>query len=160
MIKRTLYFSNPCYLAKKHHQLIVDYDDDETNSRQVPIEDIGIMVIDHYQVTFSAALMQALIDQNAAVIFTDQKHMPSGLLLPFAEHHAFTEKMYCQIEASLPLKKSLWQQTVAAKVRNQASLLEIHGIDAENILRKNSLPILNHSCNYTNVLAIKRKSII
>jgi CRISPR-associated protein Cas1 len=133
MIKRTLYFSNPCYLSKKQYQLIVDYDDDDSNRKQVPIEDIGIMVIDHAQIKFSSALMQALIEQNAAIIFTDQKHMPSGLLLPFAEHHAFTEKMYYQIEASQPLKKKLWQQTVMAKIRNQANLLESHVIDTENM---------------------------
>jgi CRISPR-associated protein Cas1 len=43
-------------------------------------------------------------------------------------HHAFTEKLGDQIEASLPLKKNLWRQTVIAKISNQAALLNAVGI--------------------------------
>ena len=114
MVKRTLYFGNPCFLLKKQDQLIVDYGE-EVEKKQVPIEDIGLMVIDHYQVKLTTALIQALIENNSAVLFCDQKHLPAGMMLPMAHHHAFTEKMHNQIEASLPLKKNLWQQTIIAK---------------------------------------------
>lgn len=133
MIKRTLYFGNPCFLSRKLNQLVVEYED-ETESRQVPIEDIGLVVIDHYQVKMTAALMQSLTDNNSAVLFCDQKHLPAGMMLPMSQHHAFTEKMYFQIEASLPLKKNLWQQTVAAKIKNQAYMLESNGVDAGKML--------------------------
>lgn len=133
MIKRTLYFGNPCFLMKKQNQLVVNYDD-ESEKKQVPIEDIGLMVVDHYQVKMTTALMQALIDNNSAVLFCDQKHLPSGMLLPMSQHHAFTEKMYNQMEASLPLKKNLWQQTIVAKIRNQAAMLESYGVDSEKML--------------------------
>ena len=112
---------------------MIDYGDDEKENRQVPIEDIGLMVLDHYQVKLTTALMQALIENNSAVLFCDSKHLPAGLMLPFASHHAFTEKMYYQLEASLPLKKNLWQQTIVAKIKNQATLLESYGIDSENM---------------------------
>lgn len=132
MIKRTLYFGNPCSLLKKQNQLIVDYGDDLEN-RQVPIEDIGLMVVDHYQVKMTAALVQALIGNNSAVLFCDNKHLPAGMMLPMSQHHAFTEKMFFQLEASLPLKKNLWQQTVIAKIRNQAAMLQSNGADPEKM---------------------------
>ncbi|MEZ5083277.1 MAG: type II CRISPR-associated endonuclease Cas1 [Bacteroidales bacterium] len=133
MIKRTLYFGNPCFLLKKQNQLVVDYGK-EQEQKQVPIEDIGLLVVDHYQVKLTAALIQALIDNNSAVLFCDQKHLPAGLMLPMAQHHAFTEKMYFQLESSLPLKKNLWQQTMVAKIRNQAAVLESFGVDSEKML--------------------------
>ncbi len=133
MIKRTLYFGNPCLLYKKQHQLVVKYDDISQDEKQVPIEDIGLMILDHYQIKLTSALIQSLIDNNSAVVFTDSRHLPSGMLLPFAAHHAFTEKMYAQLEVSQPLKKNLWQQTVVAKIKNQAALLELYDIDAENM---------------------------
>jgi CRISP-associated protein Cas1 len=135
MIKRTLYFGNGCYLHKRHDQLVVDFDDKTKEQRQVPIEDIGLVVLDNYQVKITAALLQSLIEQNAAVLICDQKHLPGGLLLPFASHHAFTEKLYHQLESTLPLRKNLWQQTVSAKINNQAALLGSFGINNENLKR-------------------------
>ncbi|MBN2175294.1 MAG: type II CRISPR-associated endonuclease Cas1 [Bacteroidales bacterium] len=133
MIKRTLYIGNPCFLLKKQNQLVVDYGDGVEN-KQVPIEDIGLMVVDHYQVKMTTALIQALIENNSAVLICDEKHLPAGMMLPMSQHHAFTEKMYYQLEASLPLKKNLWQQTIVAKIKNQAAMLESCGVDSEKML--------------------------
>lgn len=133
MIKRTLYFSNGCYLHKLNDQLVVEFDDKTKEKRQVPIEDIGLIVLDHYQVKITSALLQALTENNAAIVVCDAKHLPAGALLPFASHHAFTEKLYYQLESSLPLRKNLWQQTIVAKINNQAKLLEAMGIGVENM---------------------------
>jgi CRISPR-associated protein Cas1 len=132
MIKRTLYFGNPCYLKKSKNQLVIDYRDEE--SKSVPIEDIGVVVLDNQQITISTALLMALMENNAAVLTANWQHLPEGLLLPMAEHHAFTEKVRSQFEASEPLRKNLWQQTVSAKIKNQAALLEIQGIPVENMV--------------------------
>lgn len=133
MIKRTLYFGNGCYLHKLNDQLVVEFDDKTKEKRQVPIEDIGLIVLDHYQVKITTALLQALTENNAAIVVCDAKHLPAGALLPFASHHAFTEKLYYQLESSLPLRKNLWQQTIVAKINNQAKLLEAMGIGVENM---------------------------
>ena len=94
----------------------------------IPIEDIGIVVLDCPQITLSHALIAALGDQNTAIISCDAKHLPYGLMLPMFSHHAFTEKMYQQLESSLPLKKNLWQQTIVAKISNQAAMLRSVGV--------------------------------
>ncbi len=131
MIKRTLYFGNPCYLRKSLEQLVVDYPD--SDPKTVPIEDIGVVVLDHPRITISQGLLAALSNNNAAIINCDERHLPFSLMLPTASHHAFTEKLRYQLEASLPLRKNLWQQTVIAKIRNQAALLELLGLEAKRL---------------------------
>ena len=121
MIKRTLYFGNPCYLSKKYNQLLIEIPD--TGKQTIPIEDIGILILDNAQITITNAVLRALVENNTAVLTNDEKHLPLGLLLPLASHSAYTEKLRYQINASLPLKKNLWQQTIKKKIQNQSALL-------------------------------------
>lgn len=133
MIKRTLYFGNPCYLRKQHNQLVIDFRSEEKENRQVPIEDVGLVLLDHPQITLTQGLMVALLSNNASIVSCDESHLPLGMLLPLVGHHAQTEKIRYQLDASQPLKKNLWQQTVQQKIRNQAAVLEKLGQPAENM---------------------------
>lgn len=103
--------------------MIIEYPEKEKQAVSVPIEDIGIVVLDNPQINITHALISALSQTNAAIISCDEKHLPYGLMLPIFSHHAFTEKMHQQLNASLPLCKNLWQQTVKAKISNQAAML-------------------------------------
>ena len=130
MIKRTLYFGNPCYLKKKDMQMSIDFPEKENKpATSVPIEDIGILILDSPHITLSNALIAELNQNNVAMLSCDAQHLPYGLMLPMFSHHAFTEKMYQQLESSQPLKKNLWQQTIISKISNQAAFLRQHGID-------------------------------
>jgi CRISPR-associated protein Cas1 len=128
MIKRTLYFGNPCSLKKKEMQLLVEFPEKEEKPPvTVPIEDIGVVLLDNQQIILTNALLAEFNQYNVAVISCDSKHLPYGLMLPMFSHHAFTEKMFQQLNASLPLKKNLWQQTIIAKINNQAGVLRSLG---------------------------------
>jgi CRISPR-associated protein Cas1 len=130
MIKKVLYFGNPCYLKKKDMQLSIEFPEkDNKPPSSIPIEDIGILVLDHPQITLSHALISALSDNAVAIMSCNEQHLPYGLMLPIFSHHAFTEKMYQQLSTSLPLKKNLWQQTIVAKITNQAALLRQVGVN-------------------------------
>jgi CRISPR-associated protein Cas1 len=134
MIKRTLYFGNPCYLKKKDMQLNIAYPEEEKKQTiNVPIEDIGLIVLDNPYITLTNALIISLNENNTALISCDKSHLPFGLMLPMYSHHAFTEKLGDQIGASLPLKKNLWQQTVISKISNQAALLKIKGMNTDKM---------------------------
>ncbi len=127
MIKRTLFFGNPAYLSTRNEQLVVKMNDAQTQEevvKTVPIEDVGVVVLEDRQITITNGAMDALLQNNCAVITCDEKHMPAGLLLPLEGNTVQSERFRWQIEASLPLKKQLWQQTVQAKIRNQASVLK------------------------------------
>ena len=128
MIKRTLFFGNPAYLSTKNEQLVVSYPDKEQGTKTVPIEDIGVIVLENQQITITNGVLEKLTNNNVALITCDQYHMPIGLLMPLSGHTEQTERFRHQIEASLPLKKNLWQQTVSAKITNQAGLLKEKGI--------------------------------
>jgi CRISPR-associated protein Cas1 len=134
MIKRTLYFGNPAYLSRKDAQLVISYPEElGLESKTVPIEDIGMIVIDHAQISIGHALLSSLLENNAAVVCTDSKHMPAGMFINFNGNTLTAEIHQAQMEASLPLKKGLWQQTVETKIRNQAILLALYAQPYEDI---------------------------
>lgn len=134
MIKRTLYFGSKSYLSLKSKQLIFRKGKDENEETTIPVEDIGILLLDHHQITITQGLVNALIENNAAVLWCDCRHIPNGLILPMAGNHVFTEKLKYQLSASEPLKKQLWKQTVQAKIRNQAGVLSRLGFNHDNLL--------------------------
>ena len=132
MIKRTLYFGNTARLRMQQSQLVVEYPD-SNETKSVAIEDIGIVIIDHQQVSVTHGLMNALIGNNAAVLWCDNHHLPNGLVLPMSANHVFTEKLRYQLDASEPLKKQLWKQTVQMKINNQAKVLQLSGKNTDNM---------------------------
>lgn len=123
MIKRTLYFGNPAYLKTNNNQLVIEMQD-SGETKSAPIEDIGLLILDHRQITITQALMSKLLAYNTAVITCDDTHHPTGMLFNLDGHTLQSQKFQAQVEASAPLKKQLWQQTVIAKIINQAVLLQ------------------------------------
>ena len=89
-----------------------------------PIEDIGVIVLDHKQITITSGVLEAFLENNCAVLTCDSKSMPVGLLLPLHGNTTQNERFRQQLDASLPLSKQLWQQTVKAKIENQAAVLK------------------------------------
>lgn len=128
MIKRTICIETPCHLKCRNEQLVVDYHYikgyENLSEKIVPIEDIGIVVLEHQQITISQYLLDKLVANNAAVIICNETHHPSGMLLPLESNTIQSERFRAQIEATKPLKKQLWQQTIEAKIYNQAAVLK------------------------------------
>lgn len=125
MIKQTICFTNNAYLSLKNRQMVIDTRS-ERGIVTRPIEDLGLVVIESHSVTVTSALLSALLANNVAVLVCDDKHLPNGLLLPLVGNTLFTERTTAHINASQPLKKQLWQQTVSAKIANQSSVLRLY----------------------------------
>ena len=135
MIKKTLYFGNPAYLSLRNAQLVIKLPGVEKAESlpdmmkaqaevTKPIEDLGVVVLDNKQVTITSGLLDALLENNCAVITCDSKSMPIGLMLPLYGNTTQNERFRQQLDASLPLKKQLCQQTIQMKINNQASVLK------------------------------------
>lgn len=135
MIKKTLYFGSPVYLSLRNAQLVIRLPEvvknetlPEVFKQQAevtkPIEDIGVVVLDHKQITVTSGLLEALLENTCAVITCDSRSMPVGLMLPLYGNTTQNERFRQQLDASLPLTKQLWQQTVKTKIENQAAVLE------------------------------------
>ncbi|MDT8347853.1 MAG: type II CRISPR-associated endonuclease Cas1, partial [Flavobacteriaceae bacterium] len=127
MLKRTLFFGSKCRLTTKYRQLVVH---SEQRKTEIPIEDIGYVVLEHPELYISLPALQVLNEHQVAVIFCDAKHMPSAMLLNLDSHHLQHELFKEQINASEPLKKQLWQQTVKQKIKQQARHLALLNKDA------------------------------
>lgn len=129
MIKRTLFFSNAVCLTLKNKQLVIQNKETREES-SVPIEDIGFVIIENNQVYISIPVINTLAENNAAVVFCNEKHLPFSMNLPLdcntIQNQLFTD----QIEASLPAKKKCWKQIIEQKIKNQAKLLEKYKINS------------------------------
>jgi CRISPR-associated protein Cas1 len=141
MVKRTLHFSNPAYLSCKNQQLVVELRDDtsinsvrrEKTIKTVPIEDVGIVILEHPQITFTIRLLELLLENKVSVITCNSKFMPNGMFLPLEGNSEQTERFRTQIESSIPLKKQLWQHTIKTKIENQGLVLEALGQNNERL---------------------------
>ncbi len=144
MIKQTLYFGNPTYLSMKNKQMLIrlpevvkndSLPDTFKENAEVtrPIEDIGVMILDHKQITITHGLLTALLENNVALIHCNNAHHPVGLMLNLDGNTLQTQRFQAQIEASEPLKKQLWQQTIVAKINNQMALLKLLGKDVRKL---------------------------
>lgn len=134
MIKRTLCFSNPAYLSLRNQQMVIKLPEVEKSNMTdqmkeeatvtVPIEDIGVVVLDNQQITITQGLMAQLLENNCAIVTCNASHMPIGLHLTLEGNTTQNERFREQIDASQPLKKQMWQQTIQQKIANQASVLK------------------------------------
>lgn len=122
MIKRIIEISNPAKLSVNNRQLVIERKEKESVS--IPAEDIGILIVDHPAVSYTQGVFVSLLEQDAAIILCGPNHHPTGLVLSLNAHTTQTERHRAQIEASLPLKKRLWQQIIEQKILQQANLLE------------------------------------
>lgn len=145
MIKRTLYFGNPSYLSLNQAQLVLRLPEVEKNelisevfkkqaTASIPVEDIGIVILDHQQITITQALIEALLDNNVALITCDRTHHPTGLMLPLCGNTIQNERFRAQLDATEPLKKQLWAQTVSQKIKNQAAMFACINVDHSYLL--------------------------
>lgn len=147
MIKKTLYFGNPAYLSLRNAQLVIKVPQveerkelpEETKKdfeRTIPIEDIGVVMLDNKRITITTGVIEALVEANAAVITCDSKSMPTGLMLPLIGNTLQNERFRAQLDASVPLRKQLWQQTVRQKIANQEHVLRLYTSCQSGCMRK------------------------
>ena len=147
MIKKTLYFGNPAYLSLRMGQMVIKLPEVESNELlpeimkkqseiTKPIEDIGVVVLDNRRITITQGLLEALLENNCAVITCDNHSLPVGLMLPLYGNSTQNERFRYQLDASQPLRKQLWQQTIKAKIENQAAVLSAcSGVPIKNMKR-------------------------
>lgn len=135
MIKRTLLFSNPYHLHLKYNQLVVD-NKETGETKSLPVEDLGFVVLEHPQITFSQGIMRLFLEHNVAVVFCNDRYLPTGVLLNMDGHNLQTARFRAQLDASLPLKKNLWMQTIRQKLLNQADILNQEQKDGAALVQK------------------------
>ena len=133
MIKRTIDVSQASYLHLKNKQLLIDQNGETVG--KVPVEDLGILILEHPAITITQGLILACQKNNVAVVFCDERHLPYSTLLPLSEGNQLHSKVLRQqIKISQPSKKQLWKNIVKEKIRQQALTLEQLGKPCETLL--------------------------
>jgi len=133
MLKRTLFFSTPYCLSLRNGQMIIHTREAPDQRKSIPIEDIGFVVLEDQQTSITLPLLNALSDNNVAVILCGENRMPNAMLTNLDSNRTQGEHYRMQIAASEPLKKGLWKQIVETKIRNQAALLRKLGYDGDKL---------------------------
>ena len=131
MLKRTIYLSSPLKISVKDEQLLITLRDNDKPTSTVPIEDLAHVVIENQQVSITIPALNALIRQNVGVIICDDKSMPHILMNPLDGNTLQGQRYRTQLEASLPIKKSIWKQIIVSKIANQSRLLNKLGKDGD-----------------------------
>ncbi|MBU6165222.1 MAG: type II CRISPR-associated endonuclease Cas1 [Alphaproteobacteria bacterium] len=129
MLRKTVEIATPgTRLSVALGQLVIERPEQPRAS--VPIEDLGVLVVDDGRASYTQAVFIECLAAGATIIVTGRDHLPAGMMLPLAGHHTLTERHRAQADAGEPLKKRLWQALVAAKLRQQGRLLaQVHGHD-------------------------------
>ena len=123
MITRSIYIGNPAYLKLKDEQMYIIEPSSNEMKGKVPVEDLGLLMLDHFQITISHQLIQKMMGNNVVVVSCDSHHLPHGIMLPLYGHSEHSDRVKDQLEASEPLKKQLWKQTIECKIENQKEVL-------------------------------------
>lgn len=121
---RSVFISNPAQLSVRKGQLIVRQDMEIS----IPMEDISSLLIESRAVTITAAALQELADHGVTTYNCDVSHMPAALLLPMNRNCRQLKQLKEQINMTLPTRKRIWAEVVAAKIGNQARCLQLMGI--------------------------------
>lgn len=118
MAFRNLIIENPAHVSVRNSQLVIRTDAEHT----VSIEDISAFLLESRQSTITTAALSRLGQCGCAVFTCDEKHMPCAVLTPFQQHSRSLAALRCQLDASEPVRKRLWQAVVKEKIRNQSIL--------------------------------------
>ena len=123
MITRSIYIGTPSYLKLKDEQMYIMEPSSNEMKGKVSVEDLGLLMLDHFQITISHQLIQKMMGNNVVVVSCDAHHLPHGIMLPLYGHTEHSDRIKDQLQASEPLKKQLWKQTVECKIENQKEVL-------------------------------------
>lgn len=133
MIRRTLEVGSKARLRVKLNQLIVHNDEGE---QTIPFEDIGFLILDNPQIICSQSVFRHCARENVALIVTDERHLPTAILLPLDVHS--TQGKIMRIQASTPeqVQNMIWQQIIQAKISMQAAVLNaVHDLKSARLER-------------------------
>ena len=126
MIKRIVDISEPAYLHIKNKQLVIDKNNETVGT--VPVEDLGILILENSQIVLTQAVVIACQKNNSAIVFCDERHLPYSMILPISDANTLHNKILRQqVEISKPVKKQVWKQVVIHKIKQQSATLKKAG---------------------------------
>ena len=133
MIGRVVEIATDGCRLSRHRGLMTVRRRDGAEEGRVPLDDIGVLLCNAHGITYSNDLMTELARRGVAVVLCGSNYLPVAWLWPLEGHHVQALRMRCQLEASLPLRKRLWQAIVKAKIRQQVNVLELLAVSGGSL---------------------------
>lgn len=119
---RTIAVNSGEKISIRDNWLVVQNDNEE---KRIPIDDIYSVLVDNQQCNMTVASINRLSNNGTHIIFCDEKHNPSSIILPYSIHYRPLNVVKKQIMMSDLFKDALWDKIVSSKIRNQAKVLEL-----------------------------------
>lgn len=125
MAWRTVVISNPARLRVENNQLLIT----QKESITLPIEDIGVLLLESQEVLLTSALLARLAEYDVLLLVCDSSHLPCMAGMTYAGHSRLTGIQKLQLDTGVPFRKRCWQSIIKQKVANQAECLRLAGKD-------------------------------
>jgi len=116
---------DPCHLALDGALLVIRRE--STPEVRVRLDEIAAVCVSQPSSSASFRALGALARAGAIVVVCDERHAPTGMMLPLANHHAQTPRFTAQAALGVVARKRMWRQVVRAKIRQQAAVLDAAG---------------------------------
>ena len=97
------------------------------DTTKIHLSEMEILIVESTAVSLTAALLNELSKKKIKVIFCDEKRNPSSELVSYYGSHDTSTKIRTQITWKDEVKKAVWTEIVADKIRKQAEHLEFWG---------------------------------
>ena len=127
---RSVMISRPAKLRREHFSLAIE----QEKTAFVPFEDIAVIMLNHREISLTHSVLSACGEYGISLFATGETHHPSGVFLPFLSHSRATRWLRFQLDLPRPLAKQTWAAIVRKKVANQATCLELAGIEGSGRL--------------------------
>lgn len=127
MTDRFIVIESPAKITTRDEQLSILLPDGE--ERTVPLEDMDSLLVDNAEATVTVPVICKLSAYGIPTVFCDGNHFPSTVTLSLHGNCIQEERFSLQMAAPEERLKELWAQTVEAKIRNQADLLDMLSLD-------------------------------
>lgn len=131
MLKRTIYISTDLKVSVKNAQLILADKSNGVEVSKIPIEDMAFLIIDNKLVNITIPALNELVENNVGVLICNEKGMPNMMVSPLESNTLQGQRYRIQLDATLPAKKSIWQQLITAKIKNQSMLLNYLNLEGD-----------------------------
>lgn len=126
---KTLLVTRSCKISVALRQLTLR-DTESQEQKQVPIEDLEMLVVEHRHVSISLPALAELAQANVAVVVCADNYMPVALCLPMEGQTLQARVQRAQFGQQHLQAPKLWAQVVRSKIANQAAVLAIEGQNA------------------------------
>jgi CRISPR-associated protein Cas1 len=102
---------------------------------EIAIDDVFSLILSAPQLVISKQIINELSSRGIIIIICNEKYQPSAYIQPISHYYKVGEVIKNQINATLPIKKKLWQKIVEEKIKNQALILNYFYPNHPNYLK-------------------------